>query len=62
WQDGGKTNITNAILLCNFHHHEIDRGRLKVTHHPGTHVRFEHKYTVEPTWAPPHRAHYRPTG
>ncbi|RII40839.1 HNH endonuclease, partial [Galactobacter valiniphilus] len=26
WQDGGKTNITNAILLCNFHHHEIDRG------------------------------------
>ncbi|WP_394160177.1 HNH endonuclease signature motif containing protein [Galactobacter valiniphilus] len=62
WQDGGKTNVTNAILLCNFHHHEIDRGRLKVTHHPGTHVRFEHKYTVEPTWAPPHRAHYRPTG
>ncbi|WP_394159463.1 HNH endonuclease signature motif containing protein [Galactobacter valiniphilus] len=30
WNQGGKTDVDNGILLCSFHHHEIDRGRLRV--------------------------------
>lgn len=32
WSSGGYTDVGNAILLCSFHHHEIDRGRLRVEH------------------------------
>ncbi len=32
WSGGGYTDVGNAILLCSFHHHEIDRGRLRVEH------------------------------
>ncbi len=62
WQDGGRTDVSNAILLCSFHHHEIDRGRLRVTHHPGRGVPFGQRYGVEATWAPRGGQHFRPTG
>lgn len=30
WQHGGPTDIDNGILVCNYHHHEIHAGRLRV--------------------------------
>ncbi|MGC5076163.1 DUF222 domain-containing protein [Agrococcus sp. DT81.2] len=30
WQLGGPTDVDNGILVCNFHHHEIHAGRLRV--------------------------------
>lgn len=30
WADGGATDIDNGILLCNFHHHEVHRARLRI--------------------------------
>lgn len=62
WQDGGRTDVSNAILLCSFHHHEIDRGRLRVTHHPGAGVPFGQRYGVEATWSPRGGQRFRPTG
>lgn len=34
WSEGGPTDVTNGILLCTFHHHEVHRGRLNVTPGP----------------------------
>lgn len=31
WIDGGRTDLGNGVLLCLFHHHEIDRGYWTVT-------------------------------
>ncbi|MDR2255935.1 MAG: HNH endonuclease [Arthrobacter sp.] len=30
WEQGGPSDVTNAVLLCSFHHHEVHRGRLIV--------------------------------
>lgn len=30
WSEGGRTDITNGILLCPHHHHEVHRGMLEV--------------------------------
>ncbi|SDR99497.1 HNH endonuclease signature motif containing protein [Agrococcus carbonis] len=30
WQLGGPTDVDNGILVCNYHHHEIHAGRLRV--------------------------------
>jgi Domain of unknown function (DUF222)/HNH endonuclease len=30
WSEGGPTDISNGILLCPFHHHEVHRGMLEV--------------------------------
>ncbi|RKW70488.1 HNH endonuclease signature motif containing protein [Galactobacter caseinivorans] len=30
WQQGGPTDVEHAVLLCNFHHHEVHLGRLVV--------------------------------
>ncbi|MBA3798484.1 MAG: DUF222 domain-containing protein [Geodermatophilaceae bacterium] len=35
WLDGGKTDLDNGVLLCLFHHHEIERGDWTVTIHAG---------------------------
>ncbi|MGO2751461.1 MAG: HNH endonuclease signature motif containing protein, partial [Pseudoclavibacter sp.] len=34
WSEGGPTDASHGILLCSFHHHEVHRGRLNVTHGP----------------------------
>ncbi|MBA3798360.1 MAG: DUF222 domain-containing protein [Geodermatophilaceae bacterium] len=31
WLGGGKTDLNNGVLLCLFHHHEIERGDWTVT-------------------------------
>ncbi len=35
WLDGGRTDLDNGVLLCLFHHHEIERGDWTVTIHAG---------------------------
>ncbi|RKW70255.1 DUF222 domain-containing protein [Galactobacter caseinivorans] len=30
WHEGGPTDVDHAVLLCNFHHHEVHLGRLVV--------------------------------
>lgn len=57
WQEGGYTDVTNGILLCSYHHHEIDRGRLTVQHaspesstQPRAH--WAAAYRVKSTWEP----------
>ncbi|PPG41518.1 HNH endonuclease signature motif containing protein, partial [Pseudoclavibacter sp. RFBA6] len=32
WSEGGPTDAKHGILLCSFHHHEVHRGRLALTH------------------------------
>ncbi|WP_424466215.1 DUF222 domain-containing protein, partial [Pseudoclavibacter helvolus] len=34
WSEGGPTDVDHGILLCSFHHHEVHRGHLNVTHGP----------------------------
>uniref|UniRef100_UPI003C70CF55 HNH endonuclease signature motif containing protein n=1 Tax=Pseudoclavibacter helvolus TaxID=255205 RepID=UPI003C70CF55 len=34
WSEGGPTDVHHGILLCSFHHHEVHRGHLNVTHGP----------------------------
>ena len=34
WSEGGPTDVGHGILLCSFHHHEVHRERLNVTHGP----------------------------
>ena len=35
WQAGGKTNLTNAILLCWHHHALVHRDMISIRHHDG---------------------------
>lgn len=30
WSKGGKTDIDNGILLCNYHHHQVHAGKLDI--------------------------------
>ncbi|MDR2257411.1 MAG: HNH endonuclease [Arthrobacter sp.] len=46
WRSGGKTDVENGILLCSFHHHEIDRGRLRVAEHPDPGTPFKYRHQV----------------
>jgi len=34
WADGGPTNLSNATLLCNRHHHVVHRDRITADHTP----------------------------
>ncbi len=34
WADGGPTNLSNATLLCNRHHHVVHRDRITANHTP----------------------------
>lgn len=51
WSDGGTTDIDNALLVCDWCHHEIHRGRLHPTRQPDGH------YRLTPTIA--HTPRYR---
>lgn len=46
WNQAGKTDVGNGILLCSFHHHEIDRGRLKVEPVLGENLAFRERHRV----------------
>ncbi|MDQ3732811.1 MAG: HNH endonuclease [Actinomycetota bacterium] len=49
WLDGGKTAVDNGVLLCLFHHHEIEKGDWTVTIHHGR------AWFTPPTWIDPDR-------
>lgn len=35
WSRGGGTSVSNGVLLCSFHHHEVHPRDLGVARHPG---------------------------
>ena len=35
WQDGGPTNVANAVLLCSHHHHAVHSGMWAITMESG---------------------------
>jgi len=49
WLDGGKTSVDNGVLLCVFHHHEIEKGDWSVT------IRHGRAWFTPPSWIDPHR-------
>ena len=36
WAHGGKTDLSDGVLVCNFHHHQIHQDNLTVEKPPGT--------------------------
>ena len=36
WSRGGKTDLDNAVNLCNFHHHQVHQGNLDLKRCPDT--------------------------
>ena len=38
WSRGGPTDLSNGVLLCSFHHHQVHDGRMDVTVHNGVPV------------------------
>lgn len=62
WGEGGPTDVDHAVLLCNFHHHEVHLGRLVVEPTPtpravaGSGVQGGVRpWTVLSTWITRHR-------
>ncbi|MDQ4039992.1 MAG: HNH endonuclease, partial [Actinomycetota bacterium] len=49
WLDGGKTSLDNGVLLCLFHHHQIEQGDWTVT------IRAGRAWFTPPTWIDPTR-------
>ena len=47
WLDGGPTDLTNGVLLCLFHHHQIERGDWTVT------IRGGRAWFTPPRWIDP---------
>ena len=47
WLDGGKTNLANGVLLCLFHHHEIEKADWTVT------IRAGRAWFTPPRWIDP---------
>lgn len=33
WRDGGPTDLSNLVLLCDYHHREVHLNRLEILHH-----------------------------
>ncbi len=44
WLEGGKTCLDNGVLLCLYHHHEIERGDWSVA------IRQGRAWFTPPTW------------
>jgi hypothetical protein len=52
YQDGGPTNVCNGVLVCFFHHHEIDTGPWSIRMRNGIpEVRYAHGGT-DTGWRP----------
>ncbi len=49
WLDGGNTDLANGVLLCLFHHHEIEKGDWTVTNRGGR------AWFTPPRWIDPER-------
>ncbi len=49
WLDGGRTCVENGVLLCLFHHHEIEKGDWTVT------IRAGRAWFTPPAWIDPNR-------
>jgi hypothetical protein len=47
WRQGGRTDLTNLCLLCDYHHHRIDTGGWTITMHDGL------PWFTPPTWLDP---------
>ena len=55
YQDGGKTDIDNGVLLCSAHHHELHRSEFTMKMINGK------PHLLAPPWLDPHQA-WRPAG
>jgi hypothetical protein len=49
WEDGGLTDISNCVLVCDRHHHDLHEGGWSLAFTPGKRPH-EHGYV---TWIPP---------
>ncbi|CAN5305137.1 hypothetical protein BH24ACT9_BH24ACT9_15310 [soil metagenome] len=47
WLDGGRTDLDNGVLLCLFHHHEIEKADWTVT------IRGGRAWFTPPRWIDP---------
>ena len=47
WTDGGTTELANGVLLCLFHHHQIDQADWTVT------IRAGRAWFTPPSWIDP---------
>ncbi|MBA3409410.1 MAG: HNH endonuclease, partial [Geodermatophilaceae bacterium] len=49
WLDGGRTSLDNGVLMCLFHHHEIEKADWTVA------IRRGRAWFTPPTWIDPAR-------
>ena len=57
WIDGGPTDLTNAALLCGFHHRMVHRQGWTVTLAPNGYPQLEPPPSIDPQRRP--RQHHR---
>jgi len=43
WSQGGRTDLTNAVLLCSHHHHRVHDPRFAADRLPNGDVRFNRR-------------------
>ncbi|MDT3444226.1 DUF222 domain-containing protein [Pseudofrankia sp. BMG5.37] len=52
WMCGGRTDLSNTVLLCGFHHRVVHRGEWAVMMGPDGHPYFVPPYSVDPQRKP----------
>jgi 5-methylcytosine-specific restriction endonuclease McrA len=52
WSRGGRTVITNLILLCRYHHHLVHNKDYELTLHPDRTVTVRRPYCLDLTSKP----------